>query len=197
MVVIFSRFAAFTVRHPVVRGMISYGTLWPTSCLIQQTMLGKTIDNYDWMQALRFSLYGGLFTAPTLYAWIRLSTKLWPVTSFRTSVMKALVEQLTYGPAALICFFFGMSLLEGKSIEDAKKVVESKFLPTWKVCACFWPVLQTINFRYIPEHNRVPFVSACSLVWCCFLAYMNQLSLQKASELKLTNGLLGAQQVKS
>ncbi|CAG9760088.1 unnamed protein product [Ceutorhynchus assimilis] len=190
--VIFSRFAAFVNRHPVFRGMISYGTLWPTSCLIQQTMAGKTIENYDWVQALRFSLYGGLFTAPTLYAWIRVSSKLWPVTSLKTSITKALVEQLTYGPAALICFFYGMSLLEGKSIEEAKKQTETKFYPTWKVGVCFWPILQTINFHYIPEHNRVPFVSACSLVWCCFLAYMQEMSLKRAHHMKISEQLLGS-----
>ncbi|XP_030760391.1 uncharacterized protein LOC115885580 [Sitophilus oryzae] len=88
MVAVFSRLVAFTNRHPVARGMLSYGTLWPTSCLIQQTMSGKTIENYDWIQALRFSLYGGLFTAPTLYAWIKLSSRLWPATSLKTSIAK-------------------------------------------------------------------------------------------------------------
>lgn len=43
----------------------------------------------------------------------------------------------------------------------------------------FWPVLQTINFAFVPEKNRVPYVSACSLVWCCFLSYMHQLQLKK------------------
>lgn len=185
MVAVFSRLVAFTNRHPVARGMLSYGTLWPTSCLIQQTMSGKTIENYDWIQALRFSLYGGLFTAPTLYAWIKLSSRLWPATSLKTSIAKALVEQVTYGPAALVCFFFGMSLLEGKSVEQAKKEVEKKFLSSWKVGVCFWPVLQTINFRYIAEKNRVPFVSSCSLVWCCFLAYMHQLQMTKNNEIIL------------
>lgn len=184
MVAILSRFLAFTNRHPVVRGMISYGTIWPTSCLIQQLIAGKTVDNFDWVQALRFSLYGGLFTAPTLYAWIKFSTRLWPVTSLKTSVAKAVVEQFTYGPAALICFFFGMSLLEGKSIEEAKREVEKKFLATWKVGVCFWPFLQTVNFQYISEKNRVPFVSACSLVWCCFLAYMHQLQMAQKESVK-------------
>lgn len=190
MVAVFSRFAAFTSRHPVVRGMISYGTLWPTSCLIQQTMSGKTIENYDWMQVLRFSLYGGLFTAPTLYAWIRISSKLWPGTSFKTSITKAVVEQLTYGPAALLCFFFGMSLLEGKSIQEAKHEVAQKFLPTWKVGVCIWPIISTVNFRYIPERNRVPFVGVCSLLWCCFMAYMLQVEVTPNKQLKLTDRLL-------
>lgn len=85
---ILSRFAAFTRRHPVVRGMLAYATIWPTSCLIQQTMAGKRWDNYDWMQLTRYSLYGGLFTAPTLYGWVRISTILWPQITLRTAVMK-------------------------------------------------------------------------------------------------------------
>ncbi|CAH1375105.1 hypothetical protein MTP99_016531 [Tenebrio molitor] len=184
---VLSRFAAFTNRHPVVRGMISYATIWPTSCIIQQTIAGKSIDNYDWMQALRFSLYGGLFTAPTLYAWVRVATMVWPKTNLKTGVTKAVVEQMTYGPAALACFFFGMSLMEGKSVEHATEELKMKFLPSYKVGVCFWPVLQTINFCFVPEKNRVPYVSVCSLVWCCFLAYMHQLEVKKQTELSILN----------
>lgn len=46
---------------------------------------------------------------------------------------QALIEQVTYGPAAMVCFFFGMTLLEGGSIEDAKNEVKAKFLSTYKV----------------------------------------------------------------
>ncbi|KAJ3643015.1 hypothetical protein Zmor_025756 [Zophobas morio] len=187
---VLTKFVAFTNRHPVVRGMISYATIWPTSCIIQQTMAGKTPENYDWMQVLRFGLYGGLFTAPTLYAWIRISTMIWPKTNLKTAVIKAVIEQMTYGPAALGCFFFGMSLLEGKGIEGAKKEVEMKFLPSYKVGICVWPFLQTINFCFVPERNRVPYTSACSLVWCCFLAYMHQLQIKKQAELSLGGQLL-------
>lgn len=40
---------------------------------------------------------------------------------------------MTYGPAALICFFFGMSLMENKTVEQAVDEVKLKFMPTWKV----------------------------------------------------------------
>jgi protein Mpv17 len=97
------------------------------------------------------------------------------------------VEQMTYGPAALACFFFGMSLMEGKSVEHATEELKMKFLPSYKVGVCFWPVLQTINFCFVPEKNRVPYVSVCSLVWCCFLAYMHQLEVKKQTELSILN----------
>ncbi|XP_045473142.1 mpv17-like protein isoform X1 [Harmonia axyridis] len=179
MVAVLSRFVAFTNRHPIVRGMISYATIWPVSNIIQQSMAGKTLETYDWTTPLRFSIYGGLFTAPTLYAWVRFTTIMWPTPGLKTAVFKAVVEQMTYGPAALICFYFGISLMEGKGLDGACEAVNQKFLPSWQVGIFFWPVLQTINFAWVPEKNRVPYVSACSLVWCCFLSYMHQLQLKK------------------
>lgn len=43
---------------------------------------------------------------------------------------------------------------------------------SFQVGVCVWPILQTINFFLIPEHNRVVYVSFCSLMWTSFLAYM-------------------------
>ncbi|KRT79927.1 hypothetical protein AMK59_6895, partial [Oryctes borbonicus] len=162
------------------RGILSYATIWPTSCIIQQTIAGKRWDDYDWIQALRFSLYGGLFVAPTLYGWVRISTHLWPQTTLRTALTKAVVEQFTYGPMAMCCFFFTMNYLKTNSVEDATEEVKQKFLPTYKVAVCVWPAVQTINFLYIKEPNRVPFVSVCSLIWCCFLAYMHELQTKRS-----------------
>jgi len=44
-----------------------------------------------------------------------------------------------------------------------------------QVALSVWPLVATINFTLIPERNRVPFISACSLCWTCFLAYMKHL----------------------
>ncbi|KAF5308724.1 hypothetical protein FQR65_LT06085 [Abscondita terminalis] len=173
---VLSSLGSFSRRHPIVRGMLSYAVIWPASCLIQQTIAGKTWKTYDWGQVTRFGLYGSLFVGPTLYGWIRLSTILWPEITVKTALKKAIVEQLTYGPAALSCFYFSMGLLNNKSVNEAVDEVKAKFLPTFKFGACFWPMVQTFNFLVIPERNRVPFVSACSLLWACFLSYMDHRS---------------------
>lgn len=40
---------------------------------------------------------------------------------------------------------------------------------------CYWPIIQVINFSFIKEQNRVPFVAMASFVWTIFLAYMKQI----------------------
>ncbi|XP_062139168.1 PXMP2/4 family protein 4 [Drosophila sulfurigaster albostrigata] len=157
--------------HPMVKGAVTYALLWPTGSLIQQTLEGRNLKNYDWARALRFSLFGGLYVAPTLYGWVRLSSAMWPQTSLRVGIVKALTEQISYGPFACISFFMGMSLLERKSFAEAVEETKQKALPTYKVGICVWPFIQTLNFSLVPEHNRVVFVSICSLMWIIFLAY--------------------------
>lgn len=47
--------------------------------------------------------------------------------------MRTILEQLSYGPAATASFFFLMSLLEKKTVEESKQEVKEKFWPTYKV----------------------------------------------------------------
>lgn len=133
---------------------------------------------------MNFGLYGALFTAPTLYAWVRLTSRIWKPsavrrTTIKNAIQKSLVEQVTYGPFAMTCFFFGMQLLETHSVEKAKHEVEVKFWPTYKTGLCFWPIFQTLNFAFVAEKNRVVAVSLASFLWTIFLSHMKQLDEEK------------------
>lgn len=120
-------------------------------------------------------MFGTFFVAPTLYGWVKLTSAMWPTMSLRTGMTKAAVEQGSYGPMAGVCFFYFMSVMEGKDFKGCVQEVKDKFPSTFKVGVCFWPVVQTINFTFVAERNRVPFVSVCSFCWTIFLAYMKQL----------------------
>lgn len=109
---------------------------------------------------------------------------MWPQTSLRSGIAKALTEQLSYGPFANLTFFYGMSLLEQKTHREAVEEVKDKFVQTWRMAICFWPFFQTFNFTFIPERNRVAFVSLGSLFWTVFLAYMKQLEIERAKDIK-------------
>ncbi|XP_011213370.2 PXMP2/4 family protein 4 [Bactrocera dorsalis] len=168
-----SQWRSFANAHPLARGVISYAVIWPTSSLIQQTIEGRDLKTYDWMRCLRYGVFGALYVAPTLYGWVRLSSAMWPQMNLRVGITKAAVEQISYGPFAGTSFFFLMSLMEGRSVEEAVQEVKDKFPKAFEVGICIWPVIQTINFSMVPEQHRVVFVSICSLAWTTFLAYMH------------------------
>ena len=162
----------FFAKHQMARGMAIYAVIWPTSSTIQQLIANEKMD---WKKNLRFFMFGSFFVAPTLYAWVKLTSSMWPKMSLKNGMTKAAVEQGSYGPMAGVCFFYFMSLMEGKDFKGCVQEVKDKFPQTYKVGVCFWPVVQTINFTFVSEKNRVPFVSVCSFCWTIFLAYMKQL----------------------
>ncbi|CAK1581905.1 unnamed protein product [Parnassius mnemosyne] len=175
---VYSKIAVAFNNFPVLRGMASYGIIWPISSFIQQTFEGKRFvseNNYDWWRCARFGLWGSCYVAPTLYTWLSVASIMWPGNSLRAGLIKTFVETITYTPFAMCSFYFGMSLLEMKPFYEAVAEVNAKFWPTYKVGASIWPAVALVNFCFIPPKNRVPFISVCSLMWTCFLAYMKHL----------------------
>jgi protein Mpv17 len=113
----------------MLKGMAVYSVIWPTSSVVQQ-MINK--EDLDWRKSLRFFLFGTFFVAPTLYGWIKLSTGMWPLMNLKSGVQKAVVEQFSYGPAAGVCFFTLMTLMEGRDWSEVRKEVSEKFPKTYR-----------------------------------------------------------------
>lgn len=57
--------------------------------------------------------------------------------------------------------------------------VSAKFFDTYKVGAVYWPIVQTINFQFVPVKNQVICTSFFSMLWSAFLAYMKHLEIEK------------------
>lgn len=73
-------------KYPIIRGMISYACIWPAGSYIQQKIAKE--EEINCMRCIRFAMFGSCFVAPTLYMWIRISSKLWPALDFKTAVKK-------------------------------------------------------------------------------------------------------------
>jgi len=172
-------FSNFTLKYPILRGMLSYSIIWPLSNIVQQHIQKR--EKFDFMETARFGLFGGLYVGPTVFAWVKLIG--WAMPGVGKGIMhamkKSVIEQILYSPGAICAFFVGMTLLEGKTLEDAKKEIALKFFPTYKANLCFWPFVQTLNFRFVPVRNRVSVSATASFFWAIVLSYMKQLEEKK------------------
>ncbi|KAI5477973.1 protein Mpv17 [Pseudohyphozyma bogoriensis] len=77
---------------------------------------------------------------------------------------------LSRAPVSLFIFLFSMSILEGLDGEETIAKIKFNYFPILFVNWQVWPILQLINFRYIPLKYRVPFGSLCGIAWTCFLS---------------------------
>ncbi len=72
-------------KKPLVRGMVVYSITWPVSSVIQQSFENGKVDV---KRVARFSLYGALFVAPTLFCWMRFSCYVWPQNTAKHTIIK-------------------------------------------------------------------------------------------------------------
>lgn len=59
--------------------------------------------------------------------------KLLPLANLKTVAYKIISDQLIASPATILCFFYGMGLLEDKSVSECTGEIKEKFVYTYLV----------------------------------------------------------------
>lgn len=82
-----------------------------------------------------------------------------------------LADQLLMAPLTLLLFLGYMGITEGADLVELQNRIQRLFwkllLVNWQV----WPIIQVINFRFMPLKLRVPFGAGCGIIWTIFLSY--------------------------
>ncbi|KAJ2156816.1 hypothetical protein GGF46_004937 [Coemansia sp. RSA 552] len=89
-------------------------------------------------------------------------------------VAKRLVcDVLLFEPSMYFVFFGSMALMEGGGLAEVRFRISNLLLPTYLTGLTISPIIQTINFAYIPLIYRVPFSSSFDLFWDTYLSWVN------------------------
>ncbi|GAA5907140.1 Mpv17/PMP22 family protein [Sporobolomyces salmoneus] len=91
--------------------------------------------------------------------------------SLKALLKRVAADQLGMAPISLLIFLFSMSLLEGLNGEETQEKIKNNYWPILFVNWQVWPILQLINFRYVPLRYRVPFGSILGILWTGFLSF--------------------------
>ena len=103
----------------------------------------------DYSRAVRFSLYGTLWVAPTVFMWVKFIGRIIPGNSLPIAMVKAIVDQAVWAPFTISTFYWGMARLEGRSNKEAIDEVKTKFIPTWKVFHHSWLFNLNLTFLFM------------------------------------------------
>jgi len=167
-----SKFAVYARRYPLVPSMVTYSILYPSANLVQQYCFRESTKEtgVDWKEVTRFCVYGGLFHAPLVFNWLRLAARLFPKDTNSHLLAKVFLDQTCFAPVGLSAFYIGLTAMEGKDLDGIYKEWREKFPNTWAMGATCWPIIQAVNFKYVPASLRTVFVACCSFFWNIFLS---------------------------
>jgi protein Mpv17 len=66
-----------------------------------------------------------------------------------------------------------MGVMEGHSLPAIQKKYVDLYPPVIKANWTVWPIIQFVNFRFMPLAYRVPFQATCGVFWTLYLSLLN------------------------
>lgn len=80
-----------------------------------------------------------------------------------TIAARVAADQCVFTPTHLTCFLSSMAIMEGS---DPIEKLRTAFIPSYKANLTIWPLVQGVNFTFVPLEYRVLFVNLISLGEC-------------------------------
>ncbi|KAL5572653.1 hypothetical protein UlMin_022250 [Ulmus minor] len=178
--------------HPVKTQVISSGFLWGVGDIAAQYVTHNTarkrlqISDADvdfkinWKRVAITSSFGFGFVGPVGHFWyegldkfLRLKLLQQPK-SLRFVATKVAMDGIIFGPLDLFVFFTYMGFSMGKNVQQVKEDVKRDFLPALVLEGGVWPIVQVVNFRYVPVRYQLLYVNIFCLMDSAFLSWVEQ-----------------------
>ncbi|KAK0551317.1 hypothetical protein OC861_002409 [Tilletia horrida] len=83
------------------------------------------------------------------------------------------IDQGLFAPFGLVMFVGSMGIMEGRSLSGIKDKFSEMYFPALLANWQLWPLVQLVNFRFVPLRYRVPFTSSVGVLWTLYLSLLN------------------------
>ncbi|GAB4850869.1 hypothetical protein Ancab_030170 [Ancistrocladus abbreviatus] len=155
--------------HPLRTKAITAGVLAGCSDFTAQRVSG--VKKLHFRRLFLIMLYGLLYSGPFGHFFHKLMDRIFEGKKGNTTVaMKVIVEQLSASPWNTILFmtYYGL-IVEGRPWPLVKNKLQRDYpsiqLTAWR----FWPIVNWVNYQYMPPQLRVLFDSFIAACWGIFL----------------------------
>ena len=162
--------------YPIRTKSITAGFIFGISDYLAQTIERSGTDNnskkpYERKRTIAASLVGLLYFGPAAHYWYENIFKLFPATGLVSTLQKALMGQLFFGPS-FTCIFFATALLQAGEFSFANwfRKIKSDLAGAWLAGAGFWPLVDLVSYSLVPPRLIPLFVNVCALVWNIYLS---------------------------
>lgn len=166
------QYSAALDRAPIMTKSLTAGCIFALSDYLAQRLenkQGKT--KFDWPRTFTSAAVGLFCFGPAAHAWYQMIFRVFPGTGLLSTLQKASMGQLFFGPS-FTCIFFAASLLQtGQfSLGSWLRKIRSDLPGTWVSGLCFWPLVDLVSYSLIPMQFIPLFVNICSLIWTIYLS---------------------------
>lgn len=143
---------------------------------------GNQAKTWDWRRLCAVTAFGIFAMGPVGHIWYDKLDKFCLIycrTKRSMIITKIAGDTLLFGPVALWTFFASVSLMEGMQWIDVKSKLHREFVPTYLIDYSMWPLVQGINFAFVPVRHQLMFVNIACYFDDIFLSYIEHNGLPR------------------
>jgi hypothetical protein len=126
-------------------------------------------DGWDRERSGRMAVVGACLSAPVSQLQHVALERLLPGTGGK-AVLGKVVGGAALAPLTLSANFTAVTLLQGESLERARRKIEADMGTTWLTGACYWPFVMALTYRLVPLPHRAVASTAFGSVWHVYLS---------------------------
>lgn len=166
-------YASCIETYPIRTKSATAGVVFGLSDYLAQRLEAKKDKplKINWTRVLSSVAVGFFYFGPAAHYWYDAIFKLLPATTLVSTLQKAALGQLIFGPS-FTCIFFGVSLLQSGTftIPNWFRKIRNDLPGAWLAGAGFWPVVDLVSYSFVPMNFIPLFINLCSLVWTIYLS---------------------------
>ncbi|KAK1746020.1 Mpv17/PMP22 family protein [Skeletonema marinoi] len=157
-------------KNPVAVKALTSLVGWLLGDLIAQVFISG--GSIDYMRLVTLCSFGFVFHGPSGHYFYYYLDEIIPGTDAVHVCSKVVIDQLAWCPVFMSVFFLYLGLVNGDSFATiGNKIKNDLFnacLGSWKV----WPIAHLINFKFIPNKWRIPYINAVQIAFNIFLSLL-------------------------
>jgi hypothetical protein len=166
-------YASSLDARPILTKSVTAGCIFAVSDYLAQRLesSGSRERKINPTRLLTSAAVGLFYFGPAAHAWYNMIFQLLPGTSLVSTLQKAVMGQLFFGPS-FTCIFFATSLMQSGNFTIANwlRKIRQDLPGAWLAGASFWPLVDLVSFSVISKEWIPLFVNMCSLVWTIYLS---------------------------
>ncbi len=133
-------------------------------------------SSFDALRTLRWAFLGLVLHGPYFLAGFSMLDKYFAtkngVVGWATVAKKTVTAQCLLFPPYLVLLFGSLGILEKEP--DIPNKIKTRVPQAFMSGCVYWPVANSINFKLVPNHLRVPYLALSAGFWNSYLSYTNQ-----------------------
>lgn len=175
-----NKYASLLESSPILTKSLTAALIFGLSDWTAQKLEKKKLDR---LRTFSTVLVGLLYFGPAAHAWYDMIFRLFPKTSLVSTLQKAALGQMIFGPS-FTCVFFAASLIQcgNFSLGTWLAKIKSDLFGAWAAGLGFWPLVDLVSYSLLPPQWIPLFVNLCSFIWTVYLSLIANKSNQMKVE---------------